>query len=98
MVPRIREDTYITVTVDKRNKETHQLMDFDGYLYTKVYTPSGIHPMRLDVAHKFSHEEHGLLAADFCAWAISRKYEHSDDTFLNIIQGRIERELKYYFH
>lgn len=44
---------------------------------------------RMNIYLKTPQQEKGLQAADFISWAIFRKFEHKDDTYFDIIKGKV---------
>lgn len=58
-------------------------MNFKQYLESEITQNHGI---KVNVTIKTPSQEHGLQAVDFISWAISRKYEHQDEEYYQIIR------------
>ncbi|WP_162792693.1 DUF3800 domain-containing protein [Ochrobactrum sp. 3-3] len=78
------KDTPITLVVDKRNKETHKNMPFNGYIQTTIITQCG-HNNSFNIQHLESHKCVQLQAVDFVSWGLFRHFEHGDSTFKDAI-------------
>lgn len=50
------------------------------------------HKLNLEVNIKNLQEEKSLQVVDFICWSIFRKYEHSDESYIEIIKSRIVQE------
>jgi hypothetical protein len=46
--------------------------------------------VRLDITHADSTSAPGLQLADMFAWAIHRRYEYLDDTYVELFRGQVE--------
>src|SRR3989339_265444 len=85
------------IPVDKKVKliasrrETNKFLNenFKNYLSEKVKTT---HKIDLEVLIKSPAQEKSLQAVDFASWSIFRKYEYGDDSYYNIIKGKISEE------
>jgi hypothetical protein len=72
-------------------KETNKFLNenFKNYLKRQLQNN---YKLALDIVIKTPSEEKGLQAVDFVSWAIFRKYEYGDDSYYNIIRGKIVEE------
>lgn len=88
------EDVHLFV--DETSKQTHDLLQFDGYIRTgALLTRKRNFP--LEIVHGNSNVIHGISAADFTSWSIFRKYESRDDRFFDLIKHKIVNLKTYYF-
>ena len=78
----------ITLIVDRRNKETHAHMPFDGYIQTKVISECS-HEHDFIIQHEDSEKWLGLQAVDFISWGLFRHYEHQDSQFRQLIRPAV---------
>jgi hypothetical protein len=83
---------------DVRNKETHKKKHFKEHLETKIFGEALERGISIDIQIEglASDECYGLLAVDFFSWAIFRKFEHSDSTFYNLLEGKIKKRKEWY--
>lgn len=95
IVPAAKTASAVHLVVDQRNKESHNLLHFDGYVETSIWAarPNGTMPLKLEIEHKFSHEVYGLRAVDFVSWATFRYRERGDDTFFRFLQPKIKQDI-----
>lgn len=72
-------------------RETNKFLNenFTSYLKSQVKTS---HKLNLHVEIKSPAQEKALQAVDFVSWAIFRRLEYGDDSYYNIIKGRIVEE------
>ena len=85
------------ISIDKKveliasRKETNKFLNenFKNYLKRQLQNN---YKLALDIVIKTPSEEKGLQAVDFVSWAIFRKYEYGDDSYYNIIRGKIVEE------
>jgi len=69
---------------------------FDEYIYTEVLLAKG-HGMNFAIIHGDSNIVRGISAVDFFSWAVSRKYEFSDDTFWQLFRNKVVNHVEYLF-
>jgi len=96
LIDRIAAHDEVTLWVDKRNKELHSLLHFDGCIETEAFLRKG-GPMRLEIIHATAEQVYGLAAADYVSWAAFRKYESGDTRFYRTIAGSITDEQAWFF-
>ncbi len=89
------KDLPISLIVDRRNKETHGHMNFDGYIETKIMADCE-HNADFTISHDDSNDKLGLQAVDFIAWALFRHYEHSDPQFFNLFNKNVGKRTCWY--
>ncbi len=72
-------------------RETNKFLNlnFKNYLEDRAIKK---HKLNLVVEIKSPHEEKALQVTDFACWAIFRKYEHSDESYMEIIKQKIVQE------
>ena len=72
-------------------RETNKFLNenFKNYLQTQL---KNRHKLSIKIEIKGPSEEKSLQAVDFVSWSIFRKYEHSDDSYYNLIKKRIIEE------
>ncbi len=78
----------VTLVVDRRNKETHAHMPFDGYVSTRIITDCN-HEHSFEIRHEDSRDWLGLQAVDFISWGLFRAYEHQDRQFYDLIRPNV---------
>ena len=87
----------IKLVFDPRNKETHNKRPFKQYLETEIFG-TGVEidlPITMKIDSYDSNVCYGLQAADFCSWAIFRKYETGDSKYFDIIAEKIKFGLEW---
>lgn len=100
LIPRAIKAEKVHIFIDKRNKEEHNLLHFDGYIETNIYKKAiekGRTIRNLEIKHVFSHEQKGIQAVDYLCWSIFRYYEHKDYGFYKIIKDKISNKQRWYF-
>jgi hypothetical protein len=80
-----RKNDIIYVIMDERHKERHLKEFFKNYI-EKNFLREG---QKIRFHQAPSHEDAGLLVVDFVAWAIGRKFNFGDETYSDLIKGRI---------
>lgn len=72
-------------------RETNKFLNenFKNYLKRQL---GNRHKLLIEIEIKSPHEEKSLQAVDFVSWSIFRKYEHSDDSYCNLIKKIIIEE------
>jgi len=72
-------------------RETNKFLNgnFSEYLNRQAGSTHGI---RLKIEIKTPAEEKSLQVVDFVSWAIFRKYEHGDESYYEMIRGKIVEE------
>jgi hypothetical protein len=86
--PRLRRDELIVVAADLNIKK--QRSGFQAAIGDVV--AQCMPGQRHHVGFWSSDSEPGLQAADYCLWAISRKYERNDDRSYKIIKKRVRSD------
>ena len=76
-------------------RETNKFLNenFRNYLSRQI---KNNHKGNLKISIKTPAEEKCLQAVDFLSWSFFRKYERSDDSYYNIIKGRVVEESPLY--
>ncbi len=69
-------------------KETNKFLNLNFREYLERQGTSN-HGISLKVQMRTPAEEKALQAADFVSWAIFREYEYGDDSYSNLIAGKI---------
>ncbi|HVE12583.1 MAG TPA: DUF3800 domain-containing protein [Elusimicrobiota bacterium] len=92
IIPAALHHDDIHLIVDQRNKESHTLEHFDGYIETRIWSRPNP-PTEFKIDHMFSHQSYGLRAVDFVAWAIFRYREHGDATFYSVLQPYLKQDI-----
>jgi len=79
------------VKIVASRRETNKFLNrnFRSYLSSQL---AKNHDMQVEILIRTPYQEKALQAVDFVSWAIFRKYEHGDDSYYNIIRGRIVEE------
>lgn len=79
------------ITLVASRRETNKFLNdnFKNYLETQVKTN---HKLKIQIEIKTPSQEKGLQAVDFASWAIFRKREYDDESYFNIIKGKIVEE------
>lgn len=72
-------------------RETNKFLNenFKDYLQKQIH---GRHGLKIKIEIKTPGEEKALQVVDFASWAIFRKYERGDDSYYNLIKGKIFEE------
>lgn len=72
-------------------RETNKFLNenFKNYINNQA---KNIHRKNIQVEIKTPHQEKSLQVVDFACWAVFRKYEYGDDSYYNIIKGKIVEE------
>lgn len=76
-------------------RETNKFLNdnFKNYLNNQA---KNRYQADIDIVIKTPYEEKSLQAVDFVSWAIFRKYEHSDESYYNVIKNKIAEENPLY--
>lgn len=85
------------IPIDKKieliasRRETNRFLNenFKNYLKNKAQNN---YKLDLEISIKTPHQEKSLQAVDFVSWAIFRRYEYGDDSYYNLIKGKIMEE------
>ena len=76
----------IKVVIDRKDASSFLRKDFDDYIKNiKVKWNA-----KISIEHLVSHQNLGLQAVDFIAWAAHRKQNTSDDGFYKIIEKKVK--------
>jgi hypothetical protein len=86
--PRLRRDELIVIAADLNIKKQRSAFQSAVTDVIAQCMPGQRH----HVGFWKSESEHGLQAADYCLWAISRKFERGDARSFEIIKGRVRSE------
>ena len=88
----------VNLIYDIRNKETHYKKHFKEHLETKLFGDALEREVsiKIQIEGLASDKCYGLTAVDFFSWAIFRKFEHSDDSFYNLLVGKFKRKREWY--
>lgn len=79
----------IELIASRRETNRFLNLNFKSYLEQEAKQK---HQLNLKVETKQPHEEKSLQIVDFICWAIFRKYEHSDMSYVDIIKSKIVQE------
>ena len=81
------------LTYDARNKETNANMPFCEYIRTKIIGKAfeADAEVRFDLKSDESHICHGLAAVDYFSWAVFRKFEYGDLSYVEIFERKLLR-------
>jgi hypothetical protein len=85
----IQSDDSIKIIASR--KETNKFLNenFKLYLHSQL---AANYKVKVSISVKTPAEQKALQAVDFVSWAIFRKYEYKDDTYYNLIRGKIVEE------
>ena len=85
----IQSDDSIKIIASR--KETNKFLNenFKSYLHSQL---AANYKVKVSISVKTPAEQKALQAVDFVSWAIFRKYEYKDDTYYNLIRGKIVEE------
>jgi len=85
----IQSDDSIKIIASR--KETNKFLNenFKAYLHSQL---AANYKVKVSISVKTPAEQKALQAVDFVSWAIFRKYEYKDDTYYNLIRGKIVEE------
>lgn len=82
----------VDITVDKKSGNRLLQEDFNQYIEMKL---KGRNPnITVRIRHLESHASKELQAVDFVAWAVNRKYTHSESTYYELISDKITNKGK----
>ncbi len=79
----------IILVASRRETNKYFNDNFKSYLANQV---KANHQLQLQMEIKTPYQEKGLQVVDFASWAIFRNREHGDDTYYNLIKGKIVEE------
>lgn len=96
LVPRVCMYDSVHLFVDRRTKERHPQLKFDGYLETKVLEQR-VGWSYFQIMHEDSKKVRGLSTVDYISWAIFRLFEFNDSRFFDCFVGKIKNFKKWYF-
>ena len=96
LTDRVKQYNDATLYIDRTSKQIHKMKRFDEYIYTEVLLAKG-HGMNFAIIHGDSNIVRGISAVDFFSWAVSRKYEFSDDTFWQLFRNKVVNHVEYLF-
>lgn len=85
----IQSDDSIKIIASR--KETNKFLNenFKSYLHSQL---AANYKVKVSISVKTPAEQKALQAVDFVSWAIFRKYEYKDDSYYNLIRGKIVEE------
>jgi len=81
------EKIYLIASRRETNKFLNE--NFTNYLNQQV---ENRHRAKIKILIKSPYEEKALQTVDFVSWAIFRKYEYQDESYYNLIKGKIIEE------
>jgi hypothetical protein len=87
LIPHEGEKIKLIASRRETNKALNE--NFKSYIERQVHKN---HKAKIEVEIKPPHNEKCLQIIDFVSWAIFRKYEHRDDSYINLIKGSIIEE------
>lgn len=76
-------------------RETNKFLNDNFRLYLKNQTKN-THKLDIHIEIKTPSEEKSLQAVDFVSWSIFRKLEYGDDSYYNLIKGKIVEESRLF--
>lgn len=79
----------IELIASRRETNKFLNLNFKNYLEQQARQK---HQLNLKVEIRQLHEDKSLQIVDFVCWTIFRKYEHSDDSYIEIIKSKIVQE------
>lgn len=82
-------DEKITLIASRRETNKFLNQNFSSYLKNQV---KNNHKLDIDIEIKSSSQEKALQVVDMISWSIFRKYEHSDESYYNLIKQDIVEE------
>lgn len=82
-------DKKITLVASRKETNRFLNLNFKNYLKNQAMNT---HKINLEIEIKTPAEEKALQAADFVCWSIFRKYEFGDDSYYEVIKGKIFEE------
>ena len=96
-VSRRLRSRHMDIVMDRRLHKEKERNEFDSILKGAVLTGhAGYFPPTVRVRHIDSFNSYGLQVADLVAGAVFQAVEFNDDSFVRLIEGRIEHgELMY---
>jgi len=83
-----RKETIILIA---SKRETNKFLNENFKDYLEKQTQNN-HNQHIEVKIKTPFEEKCLQVIDFVCWSLFRKYEHGDESYINIIQNKIIEE------
>ena len=96
LIDRILLYDEVHLFVDETSKQTHDLLQFDGYIRTGALL-SRKRNFPLEIVHGNSDVINGISASDYVSWSLFRRYEYNDNRFFNMIKHKIVNLKTYYF-
>jgi hypothetical protein len=82
-------DRTVVLVASKRETNAFFNLNFRQYLQRQA---KGNHLATLEVLIRTTAEEKSLQLADCISWALFRKLEHRDDSYVSIIQSKMIEE------
>jgi hypothetical protein len=79
----------INIVASRRETSRFLNKNFTEYITNKIKDE---HKVLVKVEIKTPKEEKGLQVVDMLSWSIFRKYEHSDESYYNMIKSKIVEE------
>jgi hypothetical protein len=85
----LMDNADIELKIDKSKGKQLLQEDFNDYFIKCMKEKSN--PAKIKIEHSYSHSWSGLQFADILAWSCFQKFEHADDSYINLI--KIEQEV-----
>jgi len=85
----LMDNCHIEIRIDRRYGKQLLQQDFNNY-FTKCLNEKCA-PLKIEIEHSYSHNFSGLQFADILAWACFQKFEHNDNSFIDLL--KIEQEV-----
>lgn len=79
----ILENIDLEIRIDKSKGKQVLQDDFNNYFITRLKEHSSVR--KVSIFHSYSHSWSGLQFADLTAWACFQKFEHGDNSYVNIL-------------
>ncbi len=77
----------LVVRIDKSKGKQALRDDFDAYFREKL--KENFYNKKVEIYHSWSNSWPGLQIADFVAWATFQKFEHSNDSYMKLIEKKV---------
>lgn len=83
------KNSNMVLVASKRETNVFLNENFKDYLSKQAKDNHG-HALKVEI--KTPSEDKGLQVVDFCSWSFFRKYEHSDESYAEIIKNKVVEE------
>lgn len=81
------DSKHLIIRIDYSKGKQALREDFDNYIQDKCKENKW--NRSIEVYHSWSHAWEGLQIADFVSWAVFQKFEHNNDSYLKIIEKKV---------